>query len=422
MKNSKLNLFAPLQIVVLSFLFAAVTGWPILAIAGILALVGLIPLPSGASLTSLGYAPYMLKHIRDVANGNTPSEKITSPGYMLYLAESGGTVNVVNEGQDRADGTIQEMRIKYRNRPLIDDIQDEDNCEIDGVPVYKEATVSVNYFAKYALFLDDRIIAQYMAEASQSVAVGKPATPMMQEHLGAIMEALNAFYGKMDNDLLTKQSTNFGLNVRTGNNATSAINLTQDATLNDLTEGLTRILADMVENELSGTPYIVGSGLFNNFNLQQFMKSANQAGIDTSRILTQYKWLYDRKAASKWGTNQIGVFAPGAVKPLFRNKFVGNFAGKKGESLFFTMTPAVVDSLGNPLTHDLFKLDVQMKYIDCPQTIEVNSYGGTMEVNRGWYLIFSKAYDQFNIPADAHNASDPLYQVNGTLRYTISNT
>lgn len=423
MKNFKFNPLALVFNLALAFIcLMAVPALPAIPTVLFFLALGFIPLPEGASFAALGYAPYLLKHIREVAGGNTPSEKITSPGYLLYLAEAGGTVNVVNEGEDRADGTHQEMRIKYRNRPVEDDIQDEDNCEIDGVPVYKEATVSLNYFSKYAFFLDDRIIARYMADASKTTSVGKPATEMMQEHLGAIYEMLNAFYGKMDGNLLTKQASNFGVNVKSGSNASVSVNLTQDATLNVLTEGLTRILADTIENELTGMPYIIGSGLFNNFDVQQFVKSANQAGIDTSKFIQKWKYFYDKRTSTKWGSNQIGVFAPGAVRPLFRNKFVGPFAGKKGESLFFTMTPQVTDSLGNPLTHDIFKLDVQMKYIDCPTDIEVNSYGGTQSVNRGWHLIFSKQYDQFNIPADAHAAADPLYGVNGTLRYTITNT
>ncbi len=406
----------------LSIIVAAMTSIPVTALFLGLSIVAFIPLPEGMSFGNLGYAPYLLRHIKEVANGNTPSEKITSPGYMLYLAQSGAAPNVVNMGEDRTDGTHQDMRIKYRNRPLESHIQDEDNCEIDGVPVYKEATVSLNYFSKYAFFLDDREIAKYMADAVKTTQQGKPATTMMQEHLGAIHEMLNAFYGKMDRNLLTKQSTNFGMNIVEGDNAATTVNIAQDATINDLEDGLTKILADLIENEISGTPWIVGSGLFNNFDLQQFLKVANQAGIDTTKFLTKYRFLYDRRANDAWGANQIGVFAPGAVKPLFRTKFEGDFAGLKGNSLFFTMNPAVTDSLGNLLNHDIFKLDVQMKFIDCPQEITVNAYGGTQSVNRGWYLIFSKTYDQFNIPADAHAAADDLYQVNGTLRYTITNT
>lgn len=421
MKNLKFNPLALLFNLAISILLSQILQIPTAALFAGITIIAMIPVPMDGRLANLGYAPYLLRHIREVARGNTPSEKITSPGYMLYLAESGAAPNVVNEGEDRPDGTHQDMKIKYRNRPLEDHIQDEDNCEIDGVPVYKEATVSLNYFSKYAFFLDDREIAKYMRDAVATTQVGKPATKMMQEHLGAIFEMLNAFYGKMDRNLLTKQSTNFGMNIVEGNNAATTVNIAQDATINDLEDGLTKILADLIENELSGTPWIVGSGLFNNFDLQQFLKVTNQAGIDTSKFLTKYRFLYDRRANDVWGANQIGVFAPGAVKPLYRTKYEGDFAGLKGDSLFFTMNPAVTDSLGNPLTHDLFKLDVQMKFIDCPQEITVNAYGGTQSVNRGWYLIFSKQYDQFNIPSDAFDANDDLYQVNGTLRYTITN-
>lgn len=404
----------------LSLFITLCTGWNVFAVSGVLLLLNFIPLPDGASFGLLGYCPYLLKHIRETAGPNNPADKITSPGYLLYLSQQ-TSPNVINEGQDQADGTVRELRIKYRNRPLEADIQDEDNCEIDGVPVYKEATVALNYFSKYTFFLDDAVLRQYCDDAVKTVMVGKPATPMMQEHLGAIYEMLNAFYGVMDKNLVIKQASNFGMNIVEGDALATAVNINKDSTINPLDDGLTKILADISENEFSGTPWIVGSGIFNNFNLQQFIVSANQAGLDSTKFLNRYKWLYDRKTATHWGANQVGVFADGAVRPLYRNKYVGGFGGKRGESFFFTMSPDVTDSYGNSLRHDLFKLDVQMKFIDCPQTITVNSYGGTMNVNRGWYLIFSKAYDQFNIPADAYLAGDPLYQVNGTLRYTITN-
>lgn len=421
MKKTRFNWFGPLYTLALSLMLAMLTGINPLVFAFPLAAIALIPMPT-ASLYSLGYAPYLLRHIKEVALGNTPSEKISSPGYLLMLAEQAAGINVINEGQFRADGTVRDMYIKYRNRPLESDVDDTDNCDINGVPVYKESSVSLNYVAKYAFYLDDTIIAKYMEDAVKTVSVGQPATAMMQEHLGAIFEMLNAFYGKMDTDLVTKQASNFGVNIETGNNNTVSVNINQDGTVNDLTDGLTKILAHYMTNELSGIPYIVGSGLFNNFNLQQFAKTFNQAGIDTSKFLNQYQWFLDRKCATNWGTNQIGVFAPNSVKPLFRNQYVGPFAGKKGESMFFTMTPAVVDVYGNPLTNDLFKLDVQMKYIDCPQDLADQGYAGTYDAKRGYYLIFKKAYDQFNIPSDAHHADDDFYGVNGSLRFTITNT
>jgi hypothetical protein len=368
---------------------------------------------------SLGFVPNLLQHLKSVAGSAYPGAKITAPGYLkMLLADASPGVQIVNEGWNGDDGHFREMKVKYRTRGIEDNTSEEDNCDVDVIPVYKEADVSLRFYRQVGIYLDDATIARYMAEASKTVTVGKPATAMMNETLGAIYEQLNGLFQGIDGDLVGVQALNFGKNARTGLNTSTSINLNKDSSTTDLTDGFGRILADLVENEISGNPIIVGSGLFNNFDVQKAMLGSNQSVVDISRF--PYEFFYDKKTTTGWGSNQIGVFEKGAVKLLHRNKYKGAFAGTKGTSTFFTMSPNVVDQFGASLAP--FTLDAQLKYYDCPTDLQVNSYGGTRTIQRGWALVVSAYYDQFNIPSDAYASADALTGNNGTLRYTITNT
>lgn len=367
----------------------------------------------------LGFEVNLLKHLKEATGSAYPGTKITAPGYLTNLLEgkSSRGVKIVNEGWDGDEGHFREMKVKYRERGVESQTSTDDDCDIDVIPVYKEANVSLRFYRQVGIGIDDVTMARYNEEATKSVAIGKPATPVMNELLDAVLGQLNGFYQAVDGDLMGIQAVNFGKNARTGAIAPPTININKQGTVLDLSDGLGVILSDMVVNEFSGTPTIVGAGLFNNFHVQKMMLGMNQGGTDISKF--PYRFFYDKKAITKWGANDIGVFEPGSVSLLHRNKYKGAFAGDRGVSKFFTFTPQLVDQFGNSLAP--FTLDAQLKYYDCPTDITVNSYGGTRRFNRGFVLLLSAYYDQFNIPNDAYNSADALTGNNGTLWYTVSN-
>lgn len=368
----------------------------------------------------LGFEVNLLQHFKQVAGGVYPGTKITAPGYLkMLLSDTSNGVQLINSGWDDDDGHFREMKVKYRTRGIEANTSTDDNCDIDVIPVYKEADAPLRFYRQVGIGIDDPTLARYNEDATKTVNLGKPATPLMNETMGAIMEQLQGLFQGIDGDLLGVQYLKFGKNARTGLATPATININKAGDTQNLSDGFGKILSDLVVNEfVSQTPTIVGAGLFNDFNASRMLFGPNQGGIDISKM--PYKFFYDKKAITKWGANDIGVFDQGAVKLLHRNKYVGPFAGEKGTSKFFTFAPPIVDQFGDSLGK--FTLDAQLKYYDCPTDITVNSYGGTRRFNRGWVLIVSAYYDQFNIPTDAYEATDALTGNNGTLWYTITNT
>lgn len=358
---------------------------------------------------ALGYCEALLLHLRSIAGDNYPGTKVTPPGFTQMLIDNPDRPQSI--GEAFTDGHKRSVRIKYKTRSVISQVSTSRSCDYNIVPAYKETTASVNQFVQLGLRIDDETIRNYCKDASATVQIGQPATSMMAEHLDSILHAMNGLIQKMDDVLLTSMTAQFGVNVRTGNNAATTINISKDLQIQSLTQGLIQILADYEDNELNGTPLVVGSGLFRNFARMQKFKQMDFSGIDTQAQMDEFKFYYDRKAATIMGTNQIGVFAPNTVHLIEYMQNVGGFAGTKGASTFGTLT--------DPYTG--MRWDFQFKYYDCPTTV-TNAYSGTTStIDRGWVLLISKNYDLFVNPADAFDGADVLHGVNGSLRYTISN-
>lgn len=376
----------------------------------------------------LGFAPYLLLHLNEVAKGNAPAKKITPPGFLRALLENTEAPDVINAGIDDGNGHIRAMQIKYRNRLPAGQTVTTDDCNIDNVPVYKEASVNLSLFRKIGFYIDDATMSKYLAEATSVANINtagqvegfKSTTTFMQEFLDRLMEMLNGVFTDIDSDLVNKQAANFGVNVVAGNNNARTINILLDATKNNLAAGMTEILTEWQMNENEGPMIMFGNGLMHNYVLQNEIakKGTDFNGVDTTEFEKLYKWYWDNATTTALGANQVGIIARNAVHLVTRARFKGAFAGFKGGSIFFTMTPPGVDSLGNALPR--LELDCQLKYIDCPTTLQ-GPGGYAASFNRGWVLYVSKSYDLFNIPSDAFDPTDRLFGNNGTYRYSITN-
>lgn len=370
-----------------------------------------------------GFCPSILGQLSEIAACNTPAYKITPAGYLQMLLENKPALLTLDDG----NGHIRDVRYKYKKRVVPSQTSTEDTCDINYIPRWLEAQLATTNFRKAAFFIDDADMARYCSDASATVAVGQPSTMLMQEFMKDIMNTANGLIGAVNQDLLALQAIKFGRNVVTGTNAATTVNIPKDATQYDLSSGITKILADAMENEFCGNINLVGSGIMNNFNIQQMASCCNAAGVDMSRF-SGFKFYHDLYSKQSWGTNQVGVFSEGSVGLIDIVRYKGFRAGDKGVSQFFTL-PLPVECPQCNGGYDALVFDAQLKYFDCPQDIE-SDCDGEVPIERGYALILSKTFGLFNIPSDAYQneaiysdcGTDRLSGNNGTLRYTVTNS
>ena len=364
------------------------------------------------------YAPFLLQHLSQLIGQNAPETKITPTGFLRSSIENAPNLVVPDHERLRlsnANGHIQQIRLSYLKRITPDMVSETDDCSNDLIPVYNDMTLDAPHFAKFSFYIADNDIARYMDEACKTVAVGQPATQFMQEHLRTLMTIVNGIVGKINQDLIG--DVVFGVNAATNSNAAKTVNIEKDATKFDLSTGWAELLNDLDVNEVSGTPIIVGGGIFNKFMRSRSFQTTQLSGL-TNSLYNDFKYYYDNYTQTSWGSNQIAVLAPGTYGFVDLQKYISFRAGYKGTSFFFQIMLPVNNGQSDG-TAEMMIFDAQLKYIDCPTTV-YNGYSN-VTVNRGWQLIVSKNYGLFQQPTDAYTSGDVLAGNNGALRYTITN-
>lgn len=380
----------------------------------------------------VGFAPYLLQHLKVVAANNAPETKVTPTGFLKLLLENNPMLNLPDFEKLRLSnmqGNIRNVQLSYLRRITPDQIQTSDNCDNDYIPVYSEMTLQTVYFNKFGFFISDETLAKYMEDASRTVAIGQPATDTMNEFITTLMTIVNGMIGKIDKTLIS--AVTFGKNIVSGNtgNTSTTINIEKDATIFDLSTGIGQLLNQLQVNEIANgeTPLIAGAGNLNVLANMLPTLSAGLNGINNAEAFRQIKFYYDNYTQTTdtgfggtgTNTNHVGVFSKGSIGFVDLEKYIGFRAGTKGISTFFRM-PLPVMPAQNDGTADLMTFDCQLKYIDCPTTI-FNGYS-EVTVNRGWQLILSKNYGLFQLPADAYQSTDVLYGNNGALLYNFTNS
>lgn len=360
-----------------------------------------------------GFAPSILKSLIALAGANYPGIKITPAGMTAMLLENS---NVVEAKLSTAQGHQKTATVKYKVRQNDDTVVEADNCDIDFTPVYAEANMEAVRFAKTGFHISLETVSKYMEEASNPVNIGNPSVQVIREVADSIAHAANSIITKIDKRLLG--DVTWGVNVVTGVNTATTLNLALDSTENDLTAGYAKLLNDAFENEFSGKLLIVGSGKFNAHELQKMSGILAQAqnGIDTTKF-TGYQFYPDLHSASAWAANQIGVFAPGSIHLVDFQKYVGFQSGKIGNSTFFQIDLPVNYGTGEVM----MTFDCQLKELDCPTTL-LDGYGEEGTYDRGYALFLSKRYGLFQTPTAAYATGDRLEGSNGALRYAVTNT
>jgi hypothetical protein len=363
-----------------------------------------------------GFRPYLLAHLMEIAQSATPQFKVDPQGFLNFL-QSQKKPSVLR--LNNAAGHQESVQVKYRQRWTKDFVDSSIDCNVTNVPSYLETSVALASTSAFAINIADETIAKYEDEASKTVAVGQPSTDFMNEFVEEIYAGANAILSKLNSDLLTILSANIGVNRRTGVNTASTINLNKNANTNNLTDGITQILADYKLNGFTGTPQAIGGGLFANYMWQQVAKGLDSTGLNSSILAGGMKFYYDLDVATVFGANHLIVAEPDAVQIVEYMKYTGFKAGiKPGGSTFGTMTLPM--QVGTEVLGVDF--DFQLKYNDCKKSFTDAYYGNSVEIEPGYQLIISKSAGLFTLPTNAYRAGDPLVGNRGTLRYNITNT
>lgn len=330
---------------------------------------------------ALGYCPALLNHLNVIAGQNYNGSKVTVPGFLNMLLTQPNRPTVLQDAY--RGGHRRGQTVKYKARTTESQVSTTDTCALDLVPLYKETSVSVDNIAQIGIWMSDDTIRQYCEDASRMVTLGTPPTPLMEEHLDSILHALNGLYQKMENVLTTDMASLFGKHVGTGSATAVSVNIEQDATLNDLTTGLTKMLTDAQSNEFCGTPIFVGAlgSLMHSFAIQAGARALQTAGtaFDAQRLADAmpFQFFASGKTGSTWGAQHVGMFAPESVHLLERLDNKGSFAGQNLMDHISRHLLTHVYSVGHLMESEIWNLTFKSNISHVLKKLQVESVQAT---------------------------------------------
>jgi len=352
----------------------------------------------------IGVVQALIMTITALAGQNDPQYKVTPVGFLQMLLENSTTAQVANLDQLKM-GLDREIKIRYMQRGLESEVQNRDDCDTPIRPEWKEVSIGQPLYSKIGIMIADSEMRKYQEAASQGVTIGSPSVSVMAGLYETMLVKLNSLIQNVNNNLLSAQSTKWGVNAVTGLNTPQTVNFANTPTMND---GIVKLILDYQANEAVGNPQIVGNGTVTAYDVLQGLKKSYDSSGFSSNPLNVYN---DFSSASKWGVNHFGVFVPGLIAFVDYNKNVGPWAGVRGESLFFTLPIPMV--LANGKLSSLV-LDCQLKYYDCPI---FDPDTGVLIADRGYGITLGKYYGLWNAPNNMFAATDRLNGFNGSLHY-----
>src|SRR6478735_1018466 len=201
----------------------------------------------------LGFCPALMIHINQIAEQNAPAKKMHVAGFlaMLFCCQN-SSVTPLNDAFER--GHRRGLTVAYRRRPILSDVQTEDNCDINTQPGRLEWEVPALIRRSYSFHISDDLIRQYCVDASNMRDTGAPPTRVMNEVFDLIVEGANIVLRAINRALVTSQATEFGVNTTTSSSTGKVININRNGNDYALDDGIVEMLTDIQENEICGQP------------------------------------------------------------------------------------------------------------------------------------------------------------------------
>ena len=356
----------------------------------------------GINFNVAGVCPAILTGLEMVVGINDPQTKQTPVGATLALSQPENQSAEILEIYGRnKKGHIKEARIKYMPRMTKDKVKTTADC-VAGDPVeYIEDNTLLDIYAQVDIALGMDEIRVFCEEASTAVP-GLPVPYNLKEISKRILNAQNALRTTINDAVVTKISNSFGINARTEVATTTSIDVLHSTGTTGIVSGapiwtgIQTIQSDFTENELYGTPIIIGKGNFEKFDLGTNKYGLQNSGVDFSNIDQDYKFFVDKAVNTILGANQLIVMGEGSAQFMSWNKYVGAFEGTFGAATTFTIPDALIPNL---------MYDAKFEFDTCEDTFLLR-----LSVNAGVYIM----------PTNAYGTYDDLAGSNGLLRYTAT--
>ena len=189
-------------------------------------------------------------------------------GALKAVLENNAVAAVTNEAglQRGLDRTIKVRAVK---RGLESDVSTVNSCETTITPVFAEHEITATQYNQIGIFIDEATMRTFEEQAAAGFQVGGVTVPSILYEM--ILTKVNGLIQKIDRTILTAIEAGKGINAVTGSAVAQTVNFSSTLTDDD---GYVKLLTDAQTNEVNGDLILIGSGVLNNFDILNKLKTS----------------------------------------------------------------------------------------------------------------------------------------------------
>ena len=370
------------------------------------------PLTSGA-------CEHILRGIELLNGQNNTSFNYTPVGTLQAVMSNENRADASFEEVNERSGSIRKVRIVRIPRATKSDANNNVSCATTTTTTFQEECIEAKKFARISWDMSKEEM-QSFCEDSLKIEKGGAISGLYKRFMEVIYSKMNGLRTYLNFDLMSTTWTNAGTNAATGNTNVVPLPFITAADGSKIEKGIQTIISHYYSfNNLKGKPFIIGTGVFDNFNTSADYGCCNQYGFNWSLMKENapYNYYLDVDTLSAFtNIDNFMVLAPGAVQLVTYNDFVidsylqgGRPLSSLSENKFGTSRKGIIP---DPLVPNLF-YDLKITEIDCDSNVNSG-----MET---WRFSLYLHYGISTIPTGVDSPYGPLdllYGTNGILRYT----
>lgn len=319
----------------------------------------------------------------EIMGKRAPSLHRTQVGYLQALRSPQNMAGMSIVPIDPGTGKLKQVRIKYIQRGVDDDLTETKptgcTTELEKSPY--EATITVdNYIGTKGLKFTEAEMRK-LCEADS-------------EYMAAVINAeLDPLVVRIDKELITLQSTNFGYFPGTTSSAVKSVKMLNATTDNSAVyDGEATVLEDIELMDGTEKPLVIGSGKLARYVRNVGIGCCNDLGQNIGEA-GNLDFFRDRFVGTILGNaDDFIAIMPGHFQLLTYNEYVGSYA--KENQVFSHGT--ILD----PVSGLIF--DMKWHYNDCDDF---------------FFVQIGLHYDLFVMPSNVFAYTDELNGVNFSLHY-----
>lgn len=306
------------------------------------------------------------------------NKKRTQLGFLEALESQANLSGVTKVAADPGTGKKRTARLTYTQRATAAVVTAKiSDCSTTVEPAPFEVDVDIDQYIGTPGIKFDR---------AQMRKLTEPDSVYMAEQLHNQFDKLTK---ELNKKLLVTQLAGFGTFL--GGDSFKAVALLKGNNGAPNYKGEAEIMSHFADVDWSGSPLVIGAGNLDQYMRQIAIGTGNNDGLNLGAA-GQMSFYRDRFVEGIMGDNVFIGLVPGATQLLTWNEYVGVYKAEEGTFSHGT----VVD----PKTGLTF--DMRWHFNDCDDTYSLN---------------LGLWYKHHLMPDDAFNASDDLYQYNGSLKF-----